>query len=68
MEKIKFPIIITTIFMLSVNLMPFVGVHGSIISFFLLLAPAMVIWMVIRTLKDGVPTQKTFETHWYEDQ
>jgi hypothetical protein len=68
MEKIKIPILITTLFMLSVNLMPFLGVAYSIILFLLSIAPLMVIWMVIRTLKDGVPSEKTFETHWYEDQ
>ncbi|MEJ2005626.1 MAG: hypothetical protein P8X57_11825 [Cyclobacteriaceae bacterium] len=25
------------------------------------------IWMVIRILKDGTPTDKTFEDYWYED-
>ena len=68
MEKIKFPIIFTTIFMFTVNLIPFLGVTPSLIAFMLLIAPAIVFWMVYKTLKDGVPSQKTFETHWYEDQ
>lgn len=68
MEKIKFPILITTLFMLSVNLMPFLGVAYSIILFLLSISPIIVIWMVLKTLKEGVASEKTFETHWYEDQ
>lgn len=44
------------------------GVAPAIIAFLLLLSPAMVIWMVLKTLKEGIPSEKTFETHWYEDQ
>jgi hypothetical protein len=68
MQNIKLPILLTTIFMVTVNLIPFLGVANSFLAFLLLVAPAVVIWMVYRTLKDGIPSKKTFETHWYDDQ
>lgn len=68
MEKIKIPVVVTTIFMLTVNLIPFLGVTPVLVALSLLVAPAVVFWMVYKTLKDGIPSQKTFETYWYEDQ
>jgi hypothetical protein len=68
MENIRFPILFTTMVMLTMNLIPVFGVAYSLIAFLLLSAPALVIWMVYRTLKDGVSSKKTFESHWYEDQ
>lgn len=68
MEKIWFPIGLTTLFMVFVNIIPFIGAAPAFIAFLLLLSPALVIWMVLKTLKDGIPSEKTFETHWYEDQ
>jgi hypothetical protein len=68
MEKIWFPIVFTTVFMVFVNIIPFLGVAPALLAFLLLLSPALVIWMVLKTLKDGIPSEKTFETHWYEDQ
>ena len=68
MENIKFPILFTTMVMLTINIVPFFGVANSLIAFLLLIAPAILLWMVYRTLKDGVSSKKTFESHWYEDQ
>lgn len=68
MEKIWFPIAFTTLFMIFVNIIPFFGVAPAFIAFLLLFAPPLVIWMVIKILKDGVHSEKTFESHWYEDQ
>jgi len=68
MERIKFPIFFTTMFMVAVNIIPFLGVAYSIIATLLFFAPFVVIWMVYKTLRDGTPSNKTFETHWYEDQ
>lgn len=54
--------------MMTVNIIPVFGVAYSLIAFLLLIAPAILLWMVYRTLKDGVSSKKTFESHWYEDQ
>ena len=68
MENIKFPIFFTTAFMLLVNIIPFLGLAYSIIATMLFFAPFIVAWMVVRTLKDGMPSNKTFDMHWYEDE
>lgn len=68
MENIKFPILFTTMFMFAVNVIPFLGVSYAIIATLLFFAPFFVIWMVYKTLKEGIPSKKTFDTHWYEDQ
>jgi hypothetical protein len=54
--------------MLTVNIVPLFGIAYALVAFLLLMAPALLLWMVYRTLKDGVSSKKTFESHWYEDQ
>lgn len=66
MENIRLPIFIATaylfLFVLSVQaenpLIP-----GIMFGF----SPFVVIWMVIRVLKDGVPSEHTFEDRFYDD-
>ena len=67
MEKIKAPIIITTLVLFAYTMMPYVGVPFVIIFGTLLLLTGLTVWMVIKILKDGKPSGKTFEEHWYED-
>ncbi|HBH23333.1 MAG TPA: hypothetical protein DDY13_07905 [Cytophagales bacterium] len=67
MEKIKFPILFTTYFIIILNLLPFLGVAYAIIAGMLFVAPFIVIWMVWRVLKDGIPSEHTFDEVWYED-
>ena len=68
MENIQVPIFVTTTFVFMVNIMPFLGFGLSVIATCLFFAPFVVFWMVYRTLKDGVPSKNTFETHWYDDE
>ena len=44
-----------------------VSVAFNIIFLFLLLSQGFLIWTVIQILKDKRTSQKTFETHYYED-
>jgi hypothetical protein len=67
MEKIKFPVLLTTclfiIYVLSIQidaLYLFGATLFIALHFFL-------IWMVFRVLKDGQPSPKTFENQFYED-
>ena len=30
-------------------------------------SPVVIIWMVVRILKDGTPSEKTFDEYFYED-
>jgi len=68
MKALKYPIAITTLLLIVYNIMPFVGVPFAIIFFTMLLLTGLTIWMVIKILKDGKPSGRTFEDHWYDDQ
>lgn len=68
MGNIKFPIFSTTMLVFAVNIIPVLSIAYSIIAALLFFAPFVVIWMVDKMLKDGTSSNKTFETHWYEDQ
>jgi hypothetical protein len=68
MQKLKFPLLFSTIYVLFFSLTP----HSTILLkvFFLLFAfsPLVMIWLVVRVLKDGVaPKQKFSDGHWYSD-
>ena len=54
--------------MLSANLIPLFGVAYALVAFLLLIGPILLLWMVYRTLRDGVSSKKTFDAHWYEDR
>lgn len=68
MEKIKYPIAITTLVLLVYTLMPYVGLPFAIIFFTMLLLTGLTVWMVIGILKDGKAPDITFEDQWYEDR
>ena len=68
MDKIRFPIVAVTLYMLLFNMFPFLGVGYSVLGTMFLLSPLVTIWMVIKVLKDGEASKKTFDNYWYEDQ
>ena len=67
MEKIRLPIIFTTIYvivyLLTIGIDP--TLRWAIILFSL--SPIPVLWMVWRVLRDGVPSPFTFKEKFYED-
>ena len=65
--KIWVPIIVVTIFMLGYNSLPFWGANIGLIVVLFFASPFPVIWMVYRILKDGKPSDKTWEDYFYED-
>jgi len=67
MGKIKFPVVTVTFFVVIYNALPFFGVSDSMILALFSISPFPVIWMVYRILKDGTPTNKTWEDYFYED-
>lgn len=67
MEKVKFPILFTTFFVLFLNLFPFMGVPVALIASMLLVAPLLTIWMVYKILHDAEPSHLTFDERWYDD-
>ena len=67
MQNIKIPVFLTTAVLVFYTMTPFIGVPYALISTIFLLINGMLIWMVIRVLKDGVPSGKKFEDRWYDD-
>jgi hypothetical protein len=48
-------------------LTPYLGVPYALISTLFISLNILIVWMVIRVLKDGVPSTKKFSENWYED-
>ena len=67
MNKIRFPIITVSLFMLIYNALPFFGASKDWIIALFIISPFPVIWMVYRILKDGSPSGKTWDEYFYED-
>ena len=68
MKNIKFPIIAASLFLLIYQILPYVGAKTIFIVAMFVLSPFVVIWMVIRVLKDGEYKGKELKDEWgYED-
>jgi membrane protein implicated in regulation of membrane protease activity len=67
MEKIKTPILLATLYLLIYTLVSFIPGLPALAVLLFSLSPIVVIWMVYRVLKDGEPSQYTFEEVFYED-
>jgi hypothetical protein len=67
MDKVQFSIFLTTTILLFYTISPFMGVPAALISSMFLLLNALLIWMVLRILKHGVPSGRTFNDTWYDD-
>ena len=68
MRPIKLPILFTTVFLMFHTISPYLGVPEKVIIASWALSPLVVIWMVIRVLKDGIASQRTFEEYFYDDR
>ena len=66
MKGIWFPVIFVSGFLAVYVMLAFFKVENVVITMFLI-SPFLVIWMVLRVLKDGKPSGKTFSEHFYED-
>jgi hypothetical protein len=67
MKQLKVPVLFVSTLVLIYALSPQLGFSDRAVYLFFLLLPFPVIWMVYRILKDGTPTAKTWEEHFYED-
>jgi uncharacterized membrane protein YqjE len=67
MKQLKVPILLVSTLVLIYSVSPQLGFNDQAVFLFFLLLPIAVIWMVYRILKDGTPTTKTWEEHFYED-
>jgi hypothetical protein len=67
MKQLKVPVLLVSILVLIYSVSPQLGSSDNAVILFSLLLLLPVIWMVIRILKDGSPSSKTWEEHFYED-
>lgn len=68
MQKIKFPLFVTTLYLVIFTILSLLNISIYVMITLFVLSQILVIWMVIRVLKDGQPSDKEFsEGHWYED-
>ncbi len=67
MKEIFKPIAITTLILVFYLISVYTNMVFAVVFLLFLMLNFFTIWMVIRVLKDGQPSQKTFEDYWYED-
>ncbi|MCH8546160.1 MAG: hypothetical protein LAT54_05460 [Cryomorphaceae bacterium] len=67
MEKIKLPIILTTIYLFLFVVISTFDALLALTFLLVSLSPIPIIWMVYRVLRDGTPSPHTFEERFYED-
>ena len=67
MENIKIPVYTTTGFMIFYLFCILFKLPYPLIMTTFLWLNFLIVWMVIRVLKDGKASTKTFEESWYED-
>ncbi len=67
MEKIKAPILLTTLYVFIYLLVCELDESLRLAIMLFSLSPLPVIWMVYRVLRDGTPSQFTFKERFYEE-
>jgi len=67
MKALRFPIGITTFVLFFYAFSTLVNTPYSIVFALFMLTNVLFIWMVIRILKDGNPSEKAFDDYFYED-
>ncbi|MDX2002590.1 MAG: hypothetical protein SFW35_09160 [Chitinophagales bacterium] len=67
MKDIRFPIIFVTAVWLFYQITAIVQLSFQLTFGLFIVLPLLLIWMVIRILKDGKPSTRTFDEKFYED-
>ncbi|MCS6821208.1 MAG: hypothetical protein NZ551_04985 [Microscillaceae bacterium] len=68
MQNIQFPVIVSTLYVLFFTIVCRSSFPLELIMILFAFSPFVLIWLVIRMLKDGVaPEQKFSEGYWYCD-
>ncbi|HEX4956632.1 MAG TPA: hypothetical protein VFV46_00525 [Lacibacter sp.] len=67
MKQLRIPVFFVSALVLMYAVSPQLGFSDDAVVLFFLLLPLPVIWMVVRILKDGTPSSKTWGEHFYED-
>ena len=67
MKNIEFPIYLTSSVLAFYALTPFMGVPYALVTVLFFSLNVLIVWMVVRVLKDGIPSKQTWKDQWYED-
>jgi uncharacterized membrane protein YqjE len=67
MQKIKWPIAIVTIYLIIYQSAALLGFPDNTIAVMYVVSPLLVLWMVYKILKDGTPSDRTFDEYFYDD-
>jgi len=67
MKNLEVPVGITSAVLFLYVISPYITPIFAVIFSLFLITNILVIWMVIRILKDGTPSTKTFDEYFYEE-
>lgn len=67
MKKLVFPITFTTTVWLFYQISPLFDPTMLWLTIMQVFILVLMVWMIVRILKDGTASEKTFEEHFYDD-
>ncbi len=67
MKNLKLPVFTATAFLCTYAIIGFFESLEPLFFFMFSISPIVVIWMVVRVLKDGTPSGYTFDEKLYDD-
>jgi hypothetical protein len=67
MQKIKWPIAIVTTYLIIYQSAALLGFSDNTIAVMYIASPFLLLWMVYKILKDGTPSERTFDEYFYDD-
>ena len=67
MEKLKWPLGLVSGYLLLYLIAPYAGVIDDVIILMSIFSPVALIWMVVKILKQGKPSSRSFDEYFYED-
>ncbi|MEP7108710.1 MAG: hypothetical protein ABI760_12025, partial [Ferruginibacter sp.] len=67
MQNIKLPVFIVSAYAFFYQFTPYIGFSDITIMAMFTISPVLVCWMAYKILKNGNPSQRSFEEYFYED-
>jgi len=67
MKKIKWPVMLVTTFAVLYQFTPYAVLSDQAIILLFIFSPIPVLWMAFKILKNGIPSQRTFDEYFYDD-
>ncbi|MEM6737721.1 MAG: hypothetical protein AAGC64_12780 [Bacteroidota bacterium] len=68
MKNIQFPIVISTILVCGFALGSGLEINYKVLGMFFIVVHVSFFWMIYSILKNGEPTNKSFDDYFYEDR